>query len=150
MPYPLDTLRRIRVRRSIELPHRAYDYNCMISGLESLIEKERAIRFPDRLMFLASFIGFGYEWTQRTDMPRRVLPGAGIGAGQYKFLAPIFGYDWSGSEGGSFEAAWTVLKSLIDKGTPAILGALDMFHLPYLSKFYHRIHVPIHYVTLVG
>jgi hypothetical protein len=138
------------MRRIIELPHRAYDYNCMISGLESLIEKERSIRFPERLLLLASFIGFGYERTPRADLPRRVLPGSGIGAGQYGFLAPIFGYEWVRSEGGAFQAAWTALKSLIDRGAPAILGELDMFHMPYLRKFYHRIHVPIHYVTLVG
>ena len=138
------------MRRVLEMPHRAYDYNCMMSGLESLIEKERGIRFPERLMLLGSFIGFGYERTTRSDLPRRVQPGSGIGAGQYAFLAPIFGYAWSSSGGEPFPAAWSALKSLIDGGVPAILGELDMFHMPYLRKFYHRIHVPIHYVTLVG
>jgi hypothetical protein len=41
-------------------------------------------------------------------------------------------------------------KELVDRGTAPILGVLDMYHLPYYDKFYHQIHVPIHYVLLVG
>ena len=41
-------------------------------------------------------------------------------------------------------------KESIDRGTPALLGALDMYHLPYYEKFYHNFHVPIHHVLMVG
>jgi hypothetical protein len=141
--------------RAIDLPHRAYDFNCMMSGLESLVEKELGLRMPERFLFAASFIGFGFErgggeGPAMTRPPRRVLPGSGIGRGQYAFLAPVFGYAWSMREGGDFSRAWDLIRDLVDRGVPAVIGEIDMFHLPYLRKFYRRIHVSDHYATVVG
>jgi hypothetical protein len=136
--------------RALDLPHRAYDFNCMMSGLESLAEKELGIRLTDRFLFAASFIGFGYESGGPAKPIRRVLPGSGIGRGQYAFLAPVFGFEWSIREGLGFDRAWEEIRALVESGSPAVIGEIDMFHLPYLRKFYHRIHVPDHYATVVG
>lgn len=50
----------------------------------------------------------------------------------------------------SFSFTLKRAKESIDQDTPALLGALDMYHLPYYNKFYHKIHVPIHHVLMVG
>lgn len=38
----------------------------------------------------------------------------------------------------------------IDNGYPVILGALDMFYLPYYEKIYYTEHIPFHYVLMIG
>jgi hypothetical protein len=53
-------------------------------------------------------------------------------------------------EGRSFRYSFARARESIDRGTPALLGAVDMYHLPYYDRFYHKIHVPFHHVLMVG
>ena len=41
-------------------------------------------------------------------------------------------------------------RQLLDQDIPVILFGLDMFYLPYQSKFYHRQHIPGHVVLMIG
>lgn len=138
------------MRKVINLKHAVCDYNCMLSGLEDLIEQELHMRLPQYLLFIGGYIGFWYEKRQEGKIQRQVEPGYGVGRVHYLFLADIFGFNWQMSENEPFETAWENIKKQIDAGKPVIAGELDMFHLPYLKKFYHRIHVPFHYLTIIG
>jgi hypothetical protein len=122
----------------------------MLSGLEDMIEQERGIRLPQYLLVITGYIGFKYEDRPREKIPKIVEPGFGVGRVHYDFLADIIGFDWHMSEGRDFESAWKTMRELIDSGKPVIMGEMDMFHLPYFKKFYRRIHVPFHYITLTG
>lgn len=68
----------------------------------------------------------------------------------YEFLGPIVGFEYKFHECRSFEKALIKAKSEIDSGYPVVLGALDMFYLPYFKKLYHKEHNPFHYVLMVG
>lgn len=138
------------MQRVIELKHKVCDFNCMLSGLEDMIEKQYQLRLPEYLLFIGGYIGFKYEIQPHAKIPRLVEPGYGVGRIHYQFLADIFQFDWHISEGEDFQTAWSEIKQLLDLGNPVIAGELDMFHLPYLKKFYQRIHVPFHYVTIIG
>jgi hypothetical protein len=142
--------RRTEMKKIIELPHRAFDFNCMISGLEDMLAAKTGIWLPPYLACFGGFLGFYYESNPNAAIPKRVMQGWGIGKGQYQFLSEVYGFRWEAHEGARFEEAWESMRGYIDRGFPLILGELDMFHLPYYKKFYHRIHVPIHYITLVG
>ena len=41
-------------------------------------------------------------------------------------------------------------REAVDAGTPPVLGPLDMFHLHFYDDIYHKRHIPIHFVLLVG
>jgi len=69
---------------------------------------------------------------------------------QYANLAEVMGFRWRSIGGRSFASAYRHAKKMIDAGSPVILGILDMYHLPYYEKFYHRFHVPYHFVLMVG
>lgn len=133
-----------------DLPHKVLDYACPISGLEDQYEWKTGNRLPGYFLMDLSNIGFLYLRQKRAPAPRMVLWGDGMGKAQHQFLAEIVGYQWTMQEGKAFSTAWkSALKSL-HEGTPVILGLLDMYHLPYYEKFYHRFHIPQHFVLLVG
>jgi hypothetical protein len=134
----------------IELPHKVCGKTCMVNGLEDLYEWKTGERLPDWLLFYVSgMAGFVYLKVNRSPIPRLVGWGT-VPKSQYKTLAPIVGFEWSILEGRSFSFALQRAKEHIDRGTPVILGAIDMYHLPYYDQFYHKTHVPLHYVLMVG
>ena len=59
------------------------------------------------------------------------------------------GLDYHICGGQTYEKALANLMKEIDNGKPVVIGPLDMYHLPYL-KMYHKFHIPIHYVLMVG
>lgn len=134
----------------IELPHKVADYACPINGLEDQYEWKTGRRLPGYFLMDLSSIGFLYLKQKRAPAPRMVSWGNGMGKAQYDFLADIVGYQWACSENKSFRTAWQAAKESVGRGTPVIMGLLDMYHLPYFDKFYHRVHIPQHYVLLVG
>jgi len=68
----------------------------------------------------------------------------------YEFLAPIVGFEYQHHEYRTFEQTLKKAKAEVDCGHPPVLGALDMYYLPYFSKLYHGEHIPFHYVLMVG
>jgi len=133
----------------INLPHKVCEYTCPINGIEDQYEWKTGVRLPDRLLLFLN-IGFTYIKQKRAPAPRMVFWGAGMGKPLYQFLSEIIGYQWTYSEGKGFKTAFQMAKDSIDRGVPAMLGLLDMYHLPYFKKFYHKVHIPQHYVLMVG
>jgi hypothetical protein len=84
------------------------------------------------------------------DIKRLVSLGDGRTKRMYEFLAPIVGFEYKHYEYETFEQAIKKAKAEINIGYPVILGALDMYYLPYFEKLYHRDHIPFHYVLMVG
>ncbi len=137
--------------KHIQLPHKVCGMTCMINGLEDLYEQKTGVRLPDwLLMFLSGMVGFVYVKNKKAPTPRIVFWGNQIAKYQYEALADVVGFTWQMVENRSFPYTLKRARESIDQGTPALLGALDMFHLPYYDKFYHKIHVPIHHVLMVG
>lgn len=136
--------------KKIGLPHKVLDYCCPINGLEDQYEWKTGVRLPGFFLMDLSNIGFIYLKQKRAPAPRMIGWGDGVGAAQYEFLADLVGFRVRRSEGRPFDEAWREAKDSVDRGLPPILGFLDMFHLHYYPKFYHRFHIPHHFVTLVG
>ncbi len=135
----------------IQLPHRVCGLTCMINGLEDLYEQKTGIRPPDWLfLHLSGLLGFVYIKNKNAPAPRMVFWGTNIAKYQYETLTDLVGFQWQMAAGGAFRTTLQQAKACIDAGTPALLGPLDMYDLPYSDKFYHRFHVPIHHVLMVG
>ena len=135
----------------IELSHKVCSYSCMINGLEDLYEQKTGVRLPDYLfLHLSGLLGFVYIKNKNAPTPRMVFWGSNIARYQYEALADVVGFRWQMMSDRSFRFTLKRAKKAIDRESPALLGALDMYHLPYYEKFYHNFHVPIHHVLMVG
>jgi hypothetical protein len=137
--------------KCIPLPHKVCGLTCMINGLEDLYEQKTGVRLPDWLLLhVSGLLGFVYLRNKNAPVPRMVFWGLQIARYQYAELADVVGFRWEMTAGRSFPFTLKRVRESIDGGRPALLGALDMFHLPYYDRFYHSIHVPIHHVLMVG
>jgi len=135
----------------ITLKHHVDDYECMWNGIEDLyIQRTGEVLPPSLFFILSSFGSFCYMKTPKSDLKRMVALGDGRTKQMYKFLAPIAGFEYKHYEYKTFEQAIKKSKAEIDAGYPPVLGALDMYYLPYYSKLYHGEHIPFHYVLMVG
>jgi hypothetical protein len=134
----------------LHLPHKVADYACPINGLEDMYEWKTGFRLPGYFLMDLSMMGFGYIKQKNAPSPRLVFWGNGTGRPQHELLADIIGYRWSCSEGKAYSTSWKLAQESLDRGVPVILGLLDMYHLPYYPRFYHKVHIPQHYVLLVG
>ena len=138
-------------KKLIKLEHHAHDYECMWNGIEDLYIRETGETLPPNFFFsLASFGSFCYMKTPKSDLKRMIALGDGRTKQMYEFLAPIVGFEYKHYEYKMFEQAIRKAKSEIDAGYPPVLGALDMYYLPYYSKIYLKEHIPFHYVLMIG
>ncbi len=139
------------MRKIIEMNHHSHDYECMWNGIEDIYMNKTKEILPDNFFFiLASFGSFCYLKTNQSDIKRLVTLGDGRTRKMYEFMAPIVGFDYHHYEFKRFESALNKAKKEIDAGFPVVLGALDMFYLPYYRKLYEKEHIPFHYVLMVG
>ncbi|MGE5774633.1 MAG: BtrH N-terminal domain-containing protein, partial [Chloroflexota bacterium] len=137
--------------KQIELPHKVCGLTCMVNGLEDLYEQKTGVRLPDWLfLHLSGLLGFVYLRNRRAPAPRMVFWGMNIARYQYEALADIVGFHWQITAGRSFASSLRDVKACLDRDTPALLGPLDMYSLPYYERFYRKVHVPIHHVLMVG
>ena len=137
--------------KRIILKHHMDDYECMWNGIEDLYIQQTGQVLPPSFFFVLSGFGsFCYMKTPQADLKRMIALGDGRTKQMYEFLAPIVGFEYKHSAYGSFEQALRKAKAEIDAGHPSVLGALDMYYLPYFSKLYHEEHIPFHYVLMVG
>lgn len=138
-------------KKLIRLEHHKDDHECMWNGIEDLYIRDTREKLPPSFFFsISSFGPFCYMKTPKSDLKRMVVLGDGRTKQMYKFLAPIVGFEYKHYEYKTFEQAIKKAKAEIDAGYPPVLGALDMYHLPYFSELYHGEHIPFHYVLMVG
>jgi hypothetical protein len=134
----------------LQLPHKVADYACPINGLEDMYEWKTGRQLPGYFLMDLSMTGFMYLKQKNAPTSRMVFWGSGTGKPQHELLGDVMGYQWTFSEDTAFSSAWKQVCASVDRGLPVILGLLDMYHLPYYPKIYHRMHIPQHYVLLVG
>ena len=135
----------------ITLKHHVDDYECMWNGIEDLYIQDTVEKLPPSFFFtLSSFGSFCFMKTPKSDLKRMVALGDGRTKQMYEFLAPIAEFEYKHYVYKTFEQAIKKAKREIDAGYPPVLGALDMYYLPYFSKLYHGEHIPFHYVLMVG
>lgn len=139
------------MRKIIEIKHHVHDYECMWNGIEDIYMNKMDESLPNDFFFLLSAFGsFCYLKTNKKELKRMVSLGDGRTKKMYEFLAPIVGFEYKHYEFKKYEQVLKKAKSEIDSGYPVVLGALDMYYLPYYEKLYHKDHIPFHYVLMVG
>ncbi|MGO1042859.1 BtrH N-terminal domain-containing protein [Clostridioides difficile] len=139
------------MRKIIEIKHHLHDYECMWNGIEDIYMNKMGESLPNDFFFLLSGFGsFCYLRTNKKELKRMVALGDGRTKKMYEFLAPIVDFEYKHYEFKKYEQALEKAKSEIDSGYPVVLGALDMYYLPYYEKLYHKEHIPFHYVLMVG
>ena len=139
------------MRKIIELKHHYDDYECMWNGIEDIYMNKTGESLPNKFFFtLSAFGSFCYLKTPRSNLKRLIALGDGRTKKMYEFLAPIVGFEYRHYEYKSFEKALKKAKSEVDSGYPVVLGAMDMFYLPYFEKLYNKEHIPFHYILMVG
>lgn len=136
----------------IEIRHHVHDYECMWNGIEDLYMNQTGEEsLPEAFFFLLSGFGsFCYLKTEKDRLKRMVALGDGRTRKMYEFLAPFAGFEYRHHSYKRFEGALKKAKEEIDAGFPVVLGALDMYYLPYYKKLYHNEHIPFHYVLMAG
>ena len=137
------------MRKLSTLPHRVCDSTCFWNGLEDMFAW-KGVDYPDFLLpSVGGMPGFSYISFKRADPPHQVYWGA---CPKYliRDLAKITGFSETVIEGKAFKSMFANLKGFIDDGQPVMAGALDMYYLPYYPYLYKKVHVPIHYVLVVG
>lgn len=132
------------------IPHLPADGMCPVNGVRDVIQWRTGRDWSNEFVHgLGLGGGFAYIRVNVADPPRQVYWGNSTPR-QHQFLAELLGGRLSELENRSFDFAWKRAREAVDKGTPPVLGPLDMFHLPYYEQLYHARHIPIHYVLLIG
>jgi hypothetical protein len=137
------------VKELLTLPHRVCESTCYVNGLEDLASW-KGVHYTDFLLaVVGGMAGFTYLRFKRADPPCMVFWGANP---KYlmKDLARIIGFEETVIEGKTFKNTFPKLKESIDTRQPVMAGALDMYYLRYYPDLYGKLHVPIHYVLVVG
>jgi len=137
------------MRRLLTLPHRVCESTCYVNGLEDVLTWEGG-EFMDYLLpVVGGTASFTYLKFKMARPPCMVYWGANP---KYlmKDLEKVIEFKQAVTEGRSFRNVFPKIKEFIDKGSPVMAGALDMYYLHYYPDLYGRQHVPIHYVLVVG
>ncbi len=137
------------MKKLLTLPHRVCKSTCFSNGLEDILEWHGE-EYMDYLIPVLGGMGeFSCLQFKNAIPPHMVYWGANT---KYlmKDLAQIIGFEQNVLENRTFANTFVKVKEWINKEQPVVVGALDMFYLPYYSGIYHNRHIPIHYVLVVG
>jgi hypothetical protein len=137
------------MRNTISLPHKFCDYTCYVNGLEDVLAWKGSSYTDFLLSVVGGMASFAYLKFKRAKPPCMVYWST---SPEYllRNLEKIIGLRQVVIEGKSYKTTFSKLKESIDKGEPAMTGALDMYYLHYYPKIYNKHHVPIHYFLVVG
>jgi len=134
----------------LTIPHRTAHGMCPVNGIRDLVHWRAGRDWSNEFVFgLGQGGGFAYLRFNAATPPRQVYWGV-AGPRQHKYLADLFGADYTEVENRSFKFSWGKAREALDAGMPPVLGPLDMFHLHFYEGLYHKRHIPIHYLLLVG
>ena len=137
------------MEKLLKLPHRVCESTCYINGLEDIFEWKGAGYMPFMLSVLGGMGEFSYFRFKLATPPNMVYFGANP---KYLLedLGRIMGFKQEIFENRVFKNTFPKIKESIDNGKPVAAGALDMYYLHYYPSIYHKQHIPIHYVLVVG
>lgn len=131
-------------------PHRTAHGMCIVNGIRDLIHWRTGRNWSNEFVYgLGQGGGFAYIRVKLADPPRQVYWGTSTSR-QHEYLAELLSADYDAVENRSFRFAWGKACEAVEAGTPPVIGPMDMFYLPYYAHIYHKRHIPIHYVLLVG
>ncbi len=133
----------------LKLPHEVHEGTCYVNGLFDILTWKGARYDYFLLPVIGGMAGFAFLKFKTAKPPCMVYWGANS---KYLIeeLAEIIGFSEILSEGKAFRNEFPKMKAYLDEGQPLMVGAMDMFYLHYYPDLYHKQHVPIHYVLLVG
>jgi hypothetical protein len=133
-----------------DIPHRISAGLCPVNGIRDLIHWRAGRDWSNEFLWgLGQGGGFAYLRFNTADPPRQMYTGIATPR-QHRYLAELLGAGFTEHENRAFKSSWPKARAAVDAGTPPVLGPLDMFHLHYHDGIYHRRHIPIHFVLLVG
>jgi len=137
------------MKKILEIPHRVCKSTCFSNGLEDILEWNNK-KYIDYLVPVIGGMGeFTYLKNKNMTPQNMVYWGANT---KYlmKDLENIIGFKQRIIENRSFKNTFIKIKEFINNNKPIIAGALDMYYLHYYQEIYHKKHIPIHYVLVVG
>ena len=134
----------------LTVPHRRAHGMCPVNGIRDLVHWRSGRDWSNEFLHgLGQGGGFAYLRFKSAHPPRQVYWGI-AGTRQHQYLAELLGADYAVVENRSLKFSWKKAREAVDAGTAPVLGPLDMFYLHYYEAIYHKRHIPIHYVLLVG
>ena len=127
----------------LKLPHRTADYLCPVNGLADFYEWKTGVRIPEQLLFYArsGFMLISNKKAVASEDDLFFRPAASAGSSTNSG-GGMMDFALHSGEGKTFGNALREIRALIDREIPVIIFGLDMYHLGYQEKFYHRMHVP--------
>ena len=138
------------MRQLLTIPHRRRLGMCPVNGIRDLVQWRSGRAWSNEFLWgLGQGGGFAYLRFNSADPPRQVYTGIATPR-QHRYLAELLNADFTEIENRAFTFSWGKAREAVDAGTPPVLGPLDMFHLHFYEDIYHKRHIPIHYVLLVG
>lgn len=139
------------MNKIIQINHTPCDYECMWNGIEDLYQNKSGKTLPKHFFFSISGIGnFVYLKQNKGILKRQASWNDGRTKQMYSLVCDMIGFQYKHIEGRTFGYAMKKAKEQIDSNKPVILGCLDMYYLKYYPKFYEQVHIPIHYVMMIG
>ena len=138
------------MKQILNIPHRTSHGMCPVNGIRDLVHWRSGRDWSNEFLWgLGQGGGFAYLRFNAADPPRQVYTGISTPR-QHKYLAELFQASFTESENRAVKSSWAKAQQAVEAGTPPVLGPLDMYHLHYYPELYHRRHIPIHFVLLVG
>jgi hypothetical protein len=137
------------MNKILNLPHRVCKSTCFSNGLEDILEWKGKKYINYLLPVLGGMGEFTYLKFKNANPPHMVYWGANT---KYllKDLEKIIDFKEILSENKTFKNTFTKVKEFIGNNQPVVAGALDMYYLHYYPEIYHKKHIPIHYILVVG
>ena len=133
----------------LSLPHRVCKSTCFSNGLEDIL----AWQGESYMEYLIPVLGGMGEFTYlkfKNFVPSHMVYWGANTRHLLQDLESIIGFEQMVLENRIFTNTFRKMKVWIDEERPVVVGALDMYYLPYYPEIYHTQHVPIHYILLVG
>ncbi len=136
----------------ISLEHHVDGFECCWNGTEDLYMAKSGIQWMPSCFFMA-LSGLGeFSYTIQQDNPgiRMAMWNIASVKKMYMHLSPVAGFKYKFYEYKDFNYIMDIIKENIDNGCPVMAGALDMYYLDYHKKFWHKQHIPCHYILVSG
>ena len=137
------------MRKILSIPHKKQKSTCYINGLYDFVMWKGADYEYFLLPLIGGMAGFAYLNFKNAN-PQHMVFWGNRTKNLFNELEPILKYKQEISEGKSWKTTFVKIKESINRNVPVLTGALDMFFLTYNKEFYQKMHIPIHYILIVG